>query len=340
MKNGEDLLRQACADLAREEADQLERGLNRAAIREAEEAYRRHRFKALALIRRNTRRQDEKLIFLRVAAVLLVAAVAAYFSLRSSPPDNVELDQIPNTVVQPYYTPMPEDTPVPYPTESPTPAPTEEPSFVPLFTTFEENIREKETASPTETAKIKEIPTISPTVNPTQTPTLSPTATPSPTPTPIPTATPTPGPTIVPTLAPTPKPTAAPTAAPTASPIAAAETAAPPSAIPSTWQGGYYPLDIPVDYRLVSITQEEGSQAAAYAWNGQTLIFTEYEGIRMVEAPKDAQITYVSVGGIPVLRMQDEFGVTLVWNRDGRTLSLFSSVTEPTSIAESVNKIQ
>ena len=58
MKQTDDLLREACAELAEEETDALEQSLNRTAIREAEEVYRHHRPKALRLIRRYTRKRS------------------------------------------------------------------------------------------------------------------------------------------------------------------------------------------------------------------------------------------------------------------------------------------
>ena len=74
MNRGDDLLRQACAQLAQEEAEQLEAGLSRAQIRQAEEAYRRHRLRALRTIARRTKKPlSSSRVFLRVAAAAVVS---------------------------------------------------------------------------------------------------------------------------------------------------------------------------------------------------------------------------------------------------------------------------
>ncbi len=183
MKREEDWLREACAQLAQEETAQLEQNLTRAELLKAEETYRRHRRKALALIRRNTRKQSPARIVLRAAAVLLVLAGAVYLSLRQSPPDTVPQTHLTAATAAPYYSP----TPSPNPT-----------TFLEGSPTLSTNPVEISTAVPTEQPTSWPSPTVIPTLASTAepTPTPEPTATPSPEPTPTPL--PTPAPSAVP----------------------------------------------------------------------------------------------------------------------------------------------
>ena len=183
MKREEDWLREACAQLAQEETAQLEQNLTRAELLKAEEAYRRHRRKALALIRRNTRKQSPARIILRAAAVLLVLAGAVYLSLRQPPPDTVRQTHLSAVTAAPYYSPTPSPNPTTNLEIPPTPS---------------TNSAEISTVIPTEQPPSWPSPTVIPTLAPTAepTPTPEPTATPSPEPTPTPL--PTPAPSAVP----------------------------------------------------------------------------------------------------------------------------------------------
>ena len=301
MKQADDLLRQACAEIAREEADSFEQSLTRSASREAEEVYRWHRPKALRVIQRHTKKPGRtRSVFLPIAAALILVLGGALFSLRSSPPDAIQQSQPPAEImIQPYYTPKSTGTF----SSTAAPTPTEEP-----------------TASPTSSPIIDPNPIVSTTVSidPANTPTLSPTFTP------------------LPTASPTPAPTAEPTPAPTPLPVSTPEPA---SLAPAGWLGEHFPTLLPPGFELASVTREDDCCTAAYTRYGQLLTFTEYDHARLIEAPKDADYNYIQVNGIVVLQARTDNGVTLTWDMDGHTLSLFTPQGDGIDIAESVIKI-
>ena len=289
MKQADDLLRQACAEIAREEADSFEQSLTRSASREAEEAYRHHRLKALAVIKRRTGKPGHSL-FLPLAAALLIVLGGAVFSMRHSPNDMTEQTQPPAGItVQPFYTAEPTAAPSP---------------------TLSSAVAASPTVSPTKTPIIEKTSTIIPT----ETPFISPSSTLSPTFTPLPTETPAPVPTA------TPEPDSA-------------------SRIPAGWQGEHFPTLLPPGFELASVTREDDCCTAAYSRYGQLLTFTEYDHPRLIEAPENADYEYIQVNGIVVLQARTDNGVTLTWNMDGHTLSLFTPQGDGIDIAESVIKI-
>lgn len=188
MKREEEMLREACAQLAQEETEQWEQGLTRTELNRAEEAYRRHRRRALSLIRRNTQKQAPVGKWLQIAAILVILTGAVYWTLEQSPRETVVPQvQLSGATVAPYYSPVPSPSPsaeavwVDFPTAVP---------ISPTNTPF----------SPTNTQNSEKTPVISPTSMPTPAPTPEPT----PTLTPVPTATPTPAPTSEPSPAPVP----------------------------------------------------------------------------------------------------------------------------------------
>ena len=162
MKREEDWLKEACAQLAQEEADQMESSLTRSEIRQAEEAYRRHRGRALSLIARRTGHGGGWTRYWTAAAALLVISLALYFSIRPESPDPVKLAQIPTVSVAPYFSPAPTETPS---STNPPVYPTKEP----INPTDVQIIAEKHTVKPTDTPK----PTIEPTAAPTEPPAVS-----------------------------------------------------------------------------------------------------------------------------------------------------------------------
>ena len=179
MKREEDWLREACAQLAQEETRQWEQSLTRTELRHAEEAYRRHRRKALSLIRRNTRKQAPVGKWLQIAAILVILTGAVYWTLEKSPRETVVPQvQLSGTTVAPYYSPVPSPSPSAEAVwvDSPTAVPIS-PTSKPFFSTDTPILAETQT--------------------------ISPTTTPTPAPTPEPTPTLTPGPTTAPTPAPT-----------------------------------------------------------------------------------------------------------------------------------------
>ena len=182
------------------------------------------------------------------------------------------------------------------------------------FTTFILSSTPSEVPSPTPAS----IVTVSPTVSPTfaSLPTIIPTQTPMP----VPTETP------------------LPTFAPTASPLAAVSPT-PTSLVPPGWQGEYFPSLLPPGFELLSVTREDDCCTAAYSRYGQTLIFTEYDTARLVEASAGADYSYLQINEETALQVKSADGVTLTWNQDGHTLSLFTPQGDGTDIAESVKKV-
>ena len=86
---GDVLLREACAMIAQEEADRLEREMPRTVRKDAEALYRRHRPTVRMLIARNTRPRKSPLrTVLRSAACAAAAAGILFFALRSPAPES------------------------------------------------------------------------------------------------------------------------------------------------------------------------------------------------------------------------------------------------------------
>lgn len=176
MSRQDDLLRQACAQLAQEETDQLEKQLTNADMQEAEALFARHRRKALGIIAQHTgTASSRRAAALRIAACLLLIAGGLYLGLRKSapPPDLTPLASAPSPSVAPYYSQMPKDAPgeTAFPTETPALAPTEAtvPSPVPkeaekpIITTDPGNASDDLSISPTESPISSETPSHFPT---------------------------------------------------------------------------------------------------------------------------------------------------------------------------------
>ena len=305
MNQGDDLLRAALSEIAQEEADAFQQSLSRADSREAEEAYRQHRMKALRLIRQETKKQERNLSFLLpIAAALVVVLGGTLLSLRQSPPDTVEQTQLPAEIsVQPYFSPEP------------------------TLAVVEASVTQTATIAPIITQT--ELPIATYTQNPTVIPNAPPTYSP------LPTFTPSPEPTPVPTLAPSPSSAPTETPAPTEEPEPASA-----SLIPAGWQGEHFLTLLPPGFELLSVTREDTSSTAAYTRYGQILTFTEYDGLQLIEAPKDADYTYIPVNGTAALRVETAEGVTLTWNQGGHTLSLFTPQGDGADLAASVEIIQ
>lgn len=86
--NADDLLREAFAALAQEEADALETQMPLKTRRDAETLYRQHRATVRALIARHTKPERNRLrVFLRSAACVAAAAGILFFALRTRAPE-------------------------------------------------------------------------------------------------------------------------------------------------------------------------------------------------------------------------------------------------------------
>ena len=202
MKREEDWLREACDELAREETEQWEQSLTDKDLRKADALYRRHRRRALSLIRRGASEKSSARLWLRAAAILLMLAGALYLSLRNPPEETVPQTQLTAVTPAPYYSPAPTSTPNPATIWDDLPT---------VLPNNPEITAETPTNMPSPEPTAAFFPTSSPTISPTEAP--SPTATAQPTPEPapaltaVPTAEPTPTPTAVPTEQPIPAPT-------------------------------------------------------------------------------------------------------------------------------------
>ncbi len=161
----EDWLREACAQIAQEEAETLERSISPKLEQAADTLYQRHRRRVFALIRQNSRQKKGRLApYFRAAACLALAAGAAFMLLHPKTRDALPAAQPPAASVLPYYT----EEPSPVPTAAAdTPAPT-----------YALNFAEKHEKIPTDAPIIAEKPTETPTPSPSPTP--EPTSTPAP----------------------------------------------------------------------------------------------------------------------------------------------------------------
>lgn len=308
MKREEAWLKEACAQLAREETDALEGSLTDAELLQAEEAYRGHRRKALALIRRGTPGRSPARMVLRAAAVLALLAGGLYLALRQPPPDTVPQTHVMTGTAAPYYSPVP--TPSPNPTG-----------------VWED--------SPTKMPELSEFSTVIPTNTPFSGPAL--TIAPTVAPTARQTAEPTPTPTAAPTAETAPAPTAAPTPMPTAEP-----TATPPSASgsekltpPESWTGSFFPMGLLYEDAAPAVTQGESwQQVSSGEW-----IFTEYTDDRVLDVPPDAAVSYVQWEDTVALRVETDESVTLIWVQDGRSMRLSAASEDAVEMAKTVQKV-
>lgn len=160
----EEWLREACAQIAQEEAETLERSISPKLEQAADTLYQRHRRRVFALIRQNSRQKKGRLApYFRAAACLALAAGAAFMLLHPKTRDALPAVQPPAASVLPYCT----EEPSPVPTAADTPSPT-----------YALNFAEKQTEISTDTPNFSE--------KATETPTPAPSPTPEPTLTPVP----------------------------------------------------------------------------------------------------------------------------------------------------------
>lgn len=281
MNREEELLREACAQLAREETDQLERSLTDEEKNEAEALFRRHRRRAFRIIARSASSSSDgrRTMWLRIAACLILAVGGLFLALRPSilPPDQTPLSGVPSPSVAPYYTasptaaaltPAPAETPAP--TDTPAPVPTESPTDVPVLDALS-------TPIPTETPIIEE--------SATETPTESPRS----------------------------------------------------YTAPEQWTGAHFPQQLPEGYVLALVSKEEGAVTAAYGREGHELFFKEYDTALSVAVPRQGERSYVQLeNGVVALRIEEDEGVTLAWDQDGRTLKLYGEEADVLAVANSV----
>ena len=108
--------------------------------------------------------------------------------------------------------------------------------------------------------------------------------------------------------------------------------------VPDGWQGAYFPAYLPPNNQLVSVTREEGCNTASYRRYNQMLIFTEYDSIQLIEAAPEAEVSYMDLDGRVVMQAQDKNGITLIWEQDGHTFTLFTTEDDGLDVAASVEK--
>ena len=278
----ENRLRQALGEIAQEEAEQFEQSMTRDERRRAEDAYRHHKRRALALIGRQTGRHASYTgMFLKAVAVLAIVIGGVILYQQRSPREVTPLTPGSQGTVAPFYTFTPSPTQTPEPTPIPTIAPTETPI-----------ITEKPTESPTDTP--------------------------------------------IPTDAPTPTPTPVPTPEPTETPEAGMVDAAP----PASWQGSFFPGQVPAGYAPDRVESKDGVSVASFVSGTDRIVFTERNSFVTLSIPDGADVSYVQWEGVVALRAETDGEVILIWDQDGHSFSLAAaSGGAAEAVAATVKKI-
>ena len=138
MNRSEELLREACAQIAEDETEALARHVSPALKREAEEMYRRHRRHVFRLIEKNSKKHTRPAVWLRAAACFVLVAGVAFLALQQRQPDyNTPLAPGPSASTAP-FTAVPTATPAPAATAEPAPTVTPEPTELPYETAVSE----------------------------------------------------------------------------------------------------------------------------------------------------------------------------------------------------------
>ncbi|MDY3279377.1 MAG: hypothetical protein SOX25_04660 [Eubacteriales bacterium] len=138
MSRSDELLREACAQIAEAETDALARHASPALTREAEELYRRHRRHVFRLIEKNSKKHSRPAVWLRAAACFVLMAGVVFLALHQRQPDhNIPLSPGPSASIAP-FTAVPTATPAPAATAEPTPTVTPEPTELPYETAISE----------------------------------------------------------------------------------------------------------------------------------------------------------------------------------------------------------
>lgn len=120
MNRSDELLREACAQIAEDETDALARHASLALTREAEELYRRHRRHVFRLIEKNSKKHSRPAVWLRAAACFVLMAGVVFLALHQRQPDhNTPLSPGPSASIAP-FTSVPADTSSPAATAEPT----------------------------------------------------------------------------------------------------------------------------------------------------------------------------------------------------------------------------
>lgn len=120
MNRSDELLREACAQIAEDETDALARHVSPALNREAEEMYRRHRRYVFRLIEKNSKKHSRPAVWLRTAACFVLMAGVVFLALHQRQPDhNTPLSPGPSASIAP-FTSDPADTSSPAATAEPT----------------------------------------------------------------------------------------------------------------------------------------------------------------------------------------------------------------------------
>lgn len=171
MKRQDEWLREACARLAEEETEQLEKSMDAQTAQEADAIFKRHRRKILSLLAQNSKRKSRAVVYLRAAACLVLIIGAVFISFTQNTPAPKPLAPVYSATVAPFHSPEPIPTQTPFFTVSPSPSPTFMQKIVPSSTPYA-------------------------TYSPSPVPTATPAPTVTPAPSPIPTALPTPAPTV------------------------------------------------------------------------------------------------------------------------------------------------
>ena len=153
MNREEELLRQACEEIAQEETDALRRKMDLSSARQIEAIYKRHQKSVIALLNAQLKKRGGMKRVWQIAACLALVIGAAAGLLMQNAPEPTPLTPTGTSgPVHPYYTSAPTETPEPTPTLAPSPTVSEKPDITPTFApTSTQNPTETPTAVPTET---------------------------------------------------------------------------------------------------------------------------------------------------------------------------------------------
>lgn len=312
MNRSDELLREACAQIAEDETEALARHVSPALNREAEEMYRRHRRHVFRLIEKNSKKRSRPAVWLRAAACFVLMAGVVFLALHQRQPDhNTPLSPGPSASIAP-FTSDPADTSSPAATAETAPTVTQ--PCVWSFST--QTPLPAATAEPTHTVtpNLTELPYASTAVEGTPAPLEAPEPDTNRAPDEITEAI------ILPTPAPTPQPV------PTQ-----AENGL------ECWPGLFFPAGMTVQPEQITLADEYA--VYTYADAHGLVSFTEYAAAALLSPVPNGAQQYVALNGVVALMETANGQTTLTWSMDGHTLVLTAPAEDAARIALTVGKI-
>lgn len=280
----DELLHQALLELAQEEVLGLKQELaqDQELAQAADRLYHENHRKVVESLRKKQARRGQPLWRYAAAVAALALVLLGTLELTRPRPDIVVLTQPTGGYTEDLGTPAP---------ASPSLVPTLEATLAPEASPQPDVTVQ---ISPSLTSTLETSPSPKPSPSPTPTPTLEASSSPDPSPEPAPTL--------------QPEPSAAPSQAPDPGPA---------------WPGSYLPR-LPEDYQLSRASLEgQAAQAVFVTATGQTLHFQEYAHATTIRTGTQGDFSYhrLADGSVALARQNPE-GITLLWDRDGRSFSL------------------